>query len=296
MDGQSRSGLYGFWDKRKGESSSFFGGDGQGQTTLISKFVFIILIVILFILLLRFGTTFLTWLFTPSSNPHLTSGLKDAKKMLVIPQNPKNSNSIPIIRSNNQRGGMEFTWTVWLFIDDLVYKNGMRRHIFHKGSEQQGGVGGERMAFPNNGPGLYIHPTRNSLIIVMNTFKNIIEEVEVTDIPLHKWINVGIRMRGKVMDVFINGDVALRHIFSDVPKQNYGDVFINQDGGFSGNLSDLWYHDYALSGTEILQIVNNGPDLTTDIKASAVPPFLSLQWYFNQSEAPSGTNWPTDSK
>jgi hypothetical protein len=291
------SNLNSVWSNIKNEGTMFFGPNSQtGTTTIISKFVFIILIVILFILLLRFGTTFFTWLFTPSSNPHLTSGLKDAKKLLVIPQNPNNSNSIPIIRSNNQRGGMEFTWTVWLFIDDLHYRNGHRRHVFHKGSEQQGTAKkGERMAFPNNGPGLYIHPTRNSLIVVMNTFKNIVEEVEVSDIPLNKWINVGLRMRGKVLDVFINGDVALRHVFSDVPKQNYGDVFVNQDGGFSGSLSDLWYHDYALSGTEILTIVNEGPDLTTDIKATAVPPFLSLQWYFNQGESPSGANWPTDS-
>ena len=292
----SGKGLLGTFDQVKNETLSFFSGDGQGNTTLISKFVFVILIIILFILLLRFGATFLTWMFTPSPNPHLTNGIKDAKKFLKIPQNPNNSSSIPVMRSNNQRGGMEFTWTVWIYIDDLVYKNGMRRHIFHKGSEEQSN-NKERMAFPNNAPGLYIHPTRNSLIVVMNTFKNIIEEVEVTDIPHHKWINVGLRMRGKVLDVFINGEVALRHVFTDVPKQNYGDVFVNQDGGFSGNLSDLWYHNYALSGTEILKIVNDGPNQSTDDKkGSSVPPFLSLQWYFNQSETPTNPIWPTDSQ
>ena len=90
----------------------------------------------------------------------------------------------------------------------------------------------------------------------------ILEEVEVNDIPLHKWINVAIRFRGKVMDVYINGDIVLRHVFKSVPKQNYGDVYVNMNGGFSGYLSDLWYHDYSMSGVEIQDLVTAGPCLT----------------------------------
>ncbi len=264
--------------------------DFLNSNTLVSKVVFLILVIIVFILLLRAGVSLMTWLFEPASSPHLTSGMKDAKKLLVIPQDPNNPNSIPVMRSINQRNGLEFTWTVWIYVDDLVYKNGQRKHIFHKGTER---LNGDQTAFPNNGPGLYIHPTRNSLIVVMNTFKNILEEVEVTDLPLHKWVNVAIRVKGNIMDVFINGDVALRHVFDSVPKQNYGDVFVNLNGGFSGNLSDLWYHDYALSGTEVMQIVRDGPDLSTKVTKTATPPYLSLQWYFEQGETPTSAIWPT---
>ena len=216
--------------------------------------------------------------------------MKDAKKVLIIPQDPKNPNSIPVMRSTNQDKGLEFTWTVWLYLDDLVYKNGQKKHIFHKGS----GNFKEQTAFPNNGPGLYIHPTRNSLIVVMNTFKNIMEEVEITDFPMHKWVNVAIRVEGKTMDVFVYGDVALRHVFDGVPKQNYGDVFVNLNGGFSGKLSDLQYHNYALSGTGIMDIVRRGPDLRTTKSEVAIPPYLSLQWFFQQSQTPTNSNWPTD--
>lgn len=250
------------------------------SNTLVAKVVFIILIVIAFVLLLRAGTGLLGWWFSPSSNPYLTTGLKDAKKMLVIPQNPNNSNAIPIIRSKNQDGGLEFTWTVWLYIDDLVYKNGQRRHIFHKGTDK---FNADMVAFPNNAPGLYIHPTRNTLIVVMNTFNNVLEEIEVNDIPLHKWINVAIRQRGKTMDVFINGDVAMRHIFNSVPKQNYGDVYVNLNGGYSGKLSELRYHDRALNGTELMHIVRDGPNLNTVKQTDNIPPYLSLRWYFQNS-------------
>ena len=37
------------------------------------------------------------------------------------------------------------------------------------------------------------------------------------------------------------------------------------------------------------------PDLTTKVrpKSIAAPPYLSLQWYFNQGETPTSSIWPT---
>ena len=219
--------------------------------------------------------------------------MKDAKKIKVIAQDPRIAGSMPVTRSNNQRGGVEFTWTTWLFIDDLQYKAGSRKHIFHKGSERLK----NDSAFPNNAPGLYLHSTRNTLIVVMNTFENIMEEVEINDIPLHKWINIGIRVKGNIMDIYINGQLGLRHIFKSVPKQNYGNVFVNMNGGFSGKISDLWYHNKALTGTQILDIVKNGPDLTNDSSIDVFPPYFSMKWFFENNDAPAtgGVHWPLNS-
>ncbi len=274
-----------------------------GANTLVSKVVFLILILLLFIFLFRMGSSLLAMLFMPSRNPKLVKGMKSGKKIKVIPQNPNIKNSIPVMRSNNERGGLEFTWTVWLFIESLEYKRGERKHIFHKGSQHlSSGKNVEPSfvgpaAYPNNGPGLYLHPTRNSLIIVMNTFEKIMEEVEINDVPLHKWVNVGIRVKGEIMDVYVNGQLALRHIFKSVPKQNYGNVFVNMNGGFDGEMSDLWYHDRALTGTQIMDIVRQGPDLTRDDTMVVFPPYFSLKWFFENNEAPAkgSPNWPLDS-
>ena len=262
--------------------------------TLVSKVVFLILILLLFIFLFRIFSSLLAMLFLPSRNPKLVKGMKSGKKIKVIPQDPNIKNSIPVMRSNNQRGGVEFTWTIWLYIDTLNYKLGQRKHIFHKGSQSRDGSGN---AFPNNGPGLYLHPTRNSLIVVMNTFDKILEEVDINDIPMKKWVNIGIRVKGKTMDIYVNGQLALRHIFKSVPKQNYGNVFVNMNGGFDGEISDLWYHDSALTGTQIADIVRDGPDLTQDKSMVVFPPYFSLKWFFENNEAPAtgAPNWPLDS-
>ena len=221
----------------------------------------------------------------------MVNGLKDAKRLKIIYQDPKTEDSIPILRSVNEREGLEFTWSVWLFIDSLVYKQGQKKHVFHKGSSQnvQGGdkwkgqnIAG--MAFPNNGPGLYIHETKNALIVVMNTFNDIIEEVEIDDIPVNKWINVVLRVKGRIMDTYVNGTIVNRHEFASVPKQNYGDVYVNKDNGYSGLLSSLRYFSHALTGVEIEELVRAGHNLTADDSLKIFPPYFSLRWFFSKPE------------
>ena len=141
------------------------------------------------------------------------------------------------------------------------------------------------MALVTQAPGVYLHENKNALIIVMNTFKGFGEEIVVDHIPLHKWLNVIIRIEGNIMDIYINGAIAIRHVLADVVKQNYGDTHVNLNGGFSGLLSDLWYFNHALNTAEILQIVQNGPNLTMIQESpnsglNNFPPYFSLRWYF----------------
>lgn len=253
------------------------------SNNLVAIVSFLLLIVIVFVILLRLGTSILTMAMSPNKSPKLVDGMKIAKKPLLIKQDPKSSGSIPVLRSVNQEDGIEFTYSVWLFIDDLEYKKGQYKHIFHKGNDNFSVSGShDGINAPNNAPGLYIDKNTNNLVIIMNTFSNINEQVTVQDIPLNKWINVVLRVEGDKMDVYINGTIVLRHKFNGVPKQNYGDVYVNMNGGYSGMLSDLWYHDYALTTTEILTLVQNGPNMKTDESMDIKPPYFSMRWYLNQ--------------
>lgn len=253
------------------------------SNTLVAKVSFLLLIVIIFILLLRIGVSILSYFFTPSQSPKLVTGIKDAKKILVVEQDPNVAGSKPIMRSRNQRDGIEFTWSVWLYVDDLQYKNGVYKHIFHKGGDNIQFSGDDiGINYPNNAPGLYIDKDTNNLVVVMNTFDSINERVIVKDFPMNKWFNVMIRVEGHKLDVYVNGTIVVRHILNGVPKQNYSKVYVNLNGGFSGLLSDLWYHDYALSITEIMSVINNGPNMKMEKQDLDKPPYLSLRWYMNQ--------------
>jgi len=254
---------------------------------LVAKVAFLLLVLVVFVIAVRFSAQLLSWLFSYNNQPYLIDGMINAKNMMVIPQDPNNRNSIPIIRSDNESNGIEFTYSVWIFIDDLVYQQGQYRHIFHKGNDninyknQPTG-----MNQPNNAPGLYIAPNTNALVVVMNTFNDIEEKVTIDDIPMNKWVCVQLRVENHQLDTYINGKLAKRLIMKGVPKQNYGDVFVGMNGGFSGYISDLRYFNYGLGTGKIQSIVDSGPNLKMlgQNMNDSDPKYLSLRWFFMGSK------------
>ena len=258
--------------------------DFINSNSLVSKVAFLIMVVIIFIVLTKIFTTVLEVALLPKDNVVLVEGMKDATKMLIIHQNPGKHGAKPILRSKNERMGIEFTYSVWILVKDLHYNKGQKKHIFHKGSKNFGsnfkGQSYTDVAFPNNSPGLYLAENDNTLVVYMNTYDNVIEQVEVTDIPLNKWLNVVLRVENRNLDVYINGTIVKRHVFTSVPHQNYEDIYVNMNNGFNGFLSSLKYYNSALNGMEINDIVKAGPNLKMD-GVSAFPPYLSINWYFN---------------
>lgn len=256
------------------------------SNSLVSKFLFLLLVIFIFIILLRLGIMLISKLFIQNnSSPHLLDGMIDAKQAMVITQDPSSSQSMTIYRSMNATDGIEFTWSVWIFLEDLQYLSGQYKHIFHKGNNQ---ITKNGLNFPNNSPGLYISPNTNALHLIMNTFSEINEEIIIPDIPLNKWLSIIIRCQNTTLDVYINGTISRSLELSGVPKQNYGDIFLALNGGFDGNISNLWYYDYALGTAAIQSLVNAGANTTQSANSNinlTKPDYLSLKWYFAGSNS-----------
>lgn len=288
--GRITEGAKAFDDRIKGATAAFASNKYVSGTkefltsnSIVAKFAFLLLVLFLFIALMRVGASTLTWLLGPSDNPRLIKGMIDAKQMVTIPQDPNVKGSIPVLRSRDERDGIEFTWSVWMYINDLTYKEGQHRHVFHKGNDNIN-FGGSKigMNFPNNGPGLYLGPKENTLVVVMNTFDTIDEEIVIENIPVKKWVSVILQCDGHNLDVYINGTLARRHILSGVPKQNYGDVYVAMNGGFDGYISELQYFNSDIGLARINAIVTGGPNLKmtdTNLTESA-PHYLSTRWYY----------------
>lgn len=255
-------------------------GSSDSSNGLVSKLAFLLLVIVGFMLVLRVGLSVMSWLFKPDESPHLIDGMVDATQMVIFTQDPSSNSSKTIYRSVNATDGIEFTWSVWIYINNLQYLEGQYRHVFYKGNSDLNENG---LNFPNNAPGLYIAPNTNALIVMMNTYNSINEEVMIPDIPLNKWVNVIIRCQNTTMDVYINGTITRSVNLMGVPKQNYGDVYVGMNGGFDGNISNLWYYNYALGTSEIQRVSSLGPN-TKMIGANGMslrkPDYLSLRWYF----------------
>ena len=119
---------------------------------------------------------------------------------------------------------------LWIHIDDWSKNENKMKHILHKGNSTGN---------PLQSPGIWLDKTKNTLIINMNTFENVREFIEVDNIPLNKWVHVTVAVRQRNLDVFINGNLVKRLNLKSLPKQNYGDIYLNAFGGFGGFLSNV---------------------------------------------------------
>ena len=247
----------------------------------VSRFAFLMLVLIAFMVALRVGVAALTWWFTPRSSPVLLKGMRKATQTSVIKQDPSVNGSIPVKRSVNESQGMEFSWSVWLYIDDQTFADKTQlKHVFHKGNDTLGDRG---MVKPNNAPGMYLAAGTNDLIVVMNSYDRPDEEMRVEGVPMNKWINVILRLdQQRNLDVYINGTLKQRHVLEGVPKQNYGDVFVTMNGGFQGYVSQLQYFDHAVSIHTINSLVKSGPNMSMkddDMMTKTKPYYLSSSWF-----------------
>jgi len=276
----SESGLFNsFSTSNKGIFSS---SEFLESNSLVAKVAFLLLVVFAFVILLRLGITAITYLYKPSESPHLINGMVDATQMIVFPQDPSNNGAVTIYRSVNATDGLEFTWSVWIFINNLQTNEGIYKHIFSKGNSD---LQEDGLIQPNNAPGLYIAPNTNALVLLMNTYNVINEEVIIPDIPLNKWVNVIIRCQSSTLDIYINGTIARSINLIGVPKQNYGDVFVAMNGGFNGYISNLWYYNYALGTSAIQNLVSGGPNTkmiggTSGAMTDPLSNYLALRWFF----------------
>jgi len=269
---------YNSFSTNSGNSSST---DFLNSSSLVAKLAFILLVIFGFLILLRLGMSLIAWIFSGSDSPHLIDGMVDAKQMIVFPQDPSGNSKVKTIhRSNNADSGIEFTWSVWIYIENMQYLQGQYKHIFYKGNSNLESTG---LNFPNNAPGLYIAPNTNSLIVMMNTYDVINEEIVIPDIPMNKWINIVIRCKNTTFDVYVNGTITRSIQLLGIPKQNYGDVYVAMNGGFDGNISNLWYYNYALGTSEIQNLAKSGPNTKTVSSGGMSvkdPNYLSLRWFF----------------
>lgn len=147
------------------------GSDFLNANSMVARFVFVIFVLIIFMFFLNLGVSLVSYLVSPSTSPYIIHGMLSGNDYNVYPQTPGNKNPV-IYRSNDQTGGVEFTWSTWLNISKIPSKfegsNPVAQPVFVKGTDKYGGTNNSivtvngvtytGLATTNNGPGLYLVP------------------------------------------------------------------------------------------------------------------------------------------
>ena len=270
--------------------AKYSGGDDFNDTnTMILKFSFLLFVLLIFIFSIYLGVMLVSFILQPRAVTYVINGLHEGGSSITIKQDPNAVDSKPIWRSNNRDHGIEFTWSVWLFVDNVNDKESKDYQcVFTKGGNGNSYSTASNFtpgSSINNGPGIYIDPKTNTLRVLMDIVGNNSNQtgpsyIDIDNFPLKKWFHVAIRLENTLLDVYINGTIAGRLQLPNVPNQNYDDIFVCPNGGFRGRLSNLIYMTYAANVNQIQNLVIAGPNMTsTQSTNSYSANYLSNTWY-----------------
>ena len=280
--------------------------DFQEKNSMVAKMIFVFFVFVIFTLLMKLGVYLLGLVFSPSKNPIIIDGMMSTLTNKTYNVNPNNADPNPILRSINENMGMEFTWSTWVWINSVDYADDSPRIFFSKGqSVDTFSSSSMKTQFVMNSPGLYVYDSNsdtgktNSLSVVVSFFDDSAPGVEgstelpydvitISNIPMQKWINVVMRVQGRIVDIYINGTLSKRKTYDRIVKQNYGNIFVgSQTNGVDGYISSLRYYDHAIGNNTIQDILYGGPNLNM-VDTGMVdtnPPYLALTWYLEDESS-----------
>lgn len=164
----------------------------------------------------------------------------DGKTKKVIP-----AADVPL--GTSMQSGVQF----WMFISDWDYKFGQEKSIL------------ERVA-PNNpaikNPAITLGASENTLHVKVSLFgaeqstdMNATGDVftcSVENVPLQSWFSVSVTTFQRNLDIYINGRLVKSCVLPGVPKPAYGDIILNNNGGFSGSICNVHSHSSMISPEE----------------------------------------------
>lgn len=291
--------VYGIKKSMSQQASEFV-----SSNDMVTNVIFILILLVVGVLLFNYILSLILHFKNPNNSPHLIDGMVDTKDAeMKIMQNPHDSSAKTILISENEDKGLEFSWSFWIYVEDLDYRRGELKNVFVKGDniyqlqKNEDGTPVEIDEINNtiNSPGVYLTPHDNRLLFVFNTYDRVIEKFEVDNIPMKKWVNVVMRCENRTIDIFMNTSFVKRYKLSSLPRQNYNNVYIGKNKGFSGYVSNLWYFNYGLGTREISNIYRDGANTTLlnkkqnsltsqfsqkGILGSFKMNFLSFRWFF----------------
>jgi len=270
-------------------------GDGPLQQLVL----IILLLIVLFFILATLEFLYTTYFaMTYSKVSILPDTANSSNSMLTINQDPKINGSKTMLVSDNERTGIEFSYSFFLNVSSDTFNNNTTtlKHVFHKGYATP---------YPLLGPGVFILSDKNTMRIHMNSFNNWANYIDIENIPVDKWFHTTLVYKKSSLEVYINGNLFKKMPFlnGDLPYQNFQNLYIfyrrvidmgnsntpaieklnikQINSQMSGSISRLNYFRYALGFSEIQALMNEGPSLTVqnNKQTNKVTPYLQDTWW-----------------
>ena len=216
-------------------------------------------------------------------------------KQIVFEQNASKKNDAkPLLPSDNERSGMEFAYSFYLTVNENNFDGSDVLHpVFYKGYSNS--------PWPLQAPGVYIKGDKNTMRVVMSSFVDPYNHIDIENIPIGKWFHVVLNFQKLALEIYINGKIVKKLNFNDtLPYTNYQNLIVFPNNTATtitrtnlppitystcvkGKISNLIYTRYALSIHEIQNFYSKGvSNVTITPKSQETPPYFADSWW-NQS-------------
>lgn len=192
----------------------------------------------------------------------------------VFYQDPRIKKSKTIHRSMNEKGGIELTYDWWMMVNQ--FPNNGQSVVFVKGdpgyNNKANKVYAPAVVLQNKDGG-------NEMNVMFNTYATEDEIVVIKNMPIATWVHCAIVVKNKAVYVYVNGKLARSQKIAGVIRQNYGNLVVGPNRGFSGMISNLTYNRRALTPGEIASIASGSPNKKIIGISADTPPYISKSWY-----------------
>ena len=201
--------------------------------------------IILTILVIVFIYYVLKYIFT---DPYTLQSLSNGQTQSTI-----NKDSLA-----NGGDSVNFSYSIWFYINDWNYKFGKNKVIF--GRMEQGTDTIADVSGINPSPLVVLGQIENNLNVYLKC-----EGIDkpnmcsIDNIPIQKWVNLVISVYSRTMDLYLDGKLVRTCLLPGVPNiSTSSDVLITPYGGFNGWTSRFQYYPNSLNPQDAWNIYTQG--------------------------------------
>jgi hypothetical protein len=155
-----------------------------------------------------------------------------------------------------------FSYSIWMFIDDWNYRYGESKIVFARMSSGNG--------TKEPCPSVTLGATENNIIINMAVYPGLDETPKsgtnysifncgIANVPIQKWCNLLISVYGRTLDIYLDGKLVRTCILPGVPKiDSSAPIYVTPKGGFSGWTSTFQYWPESCNPQKAWNIYKDG--------------------------------------
>ena len=166
-------------------------------------------------------------------NPSLLNGTRDAKYPLQIQSD------------NLKETKSEFTLSFWYYIEGWKYKYNETKTLLN---------------WDNGKLVVEFKPKENNMVVSMSDLDGNVQQCVIEDVKLQKWNFVCLTLWNRSLDIILDDKYSQSCAQGNCPdysKSSHMDILGND--GFSGQISNIYFYNYARSIEDTIALYNKGP-------------------------------------